>query len=171
MIRRLAVSAAVVSLCLSGCDRAAKTPEASSAEAQAAPAELAPAPGAPVGADAPVGMQPSPPLDAPAIPGAPAFAALYPGAELDGSPTVADGEAGAGGLVTFHTTASPDEVVSFYRERAESAGLRSVMGMNQGDARAYGAAGEAANGPTLHVVAAPAEGTSTSVQLSWSAGH
>ena len=80
-------------------------------------------------------------------------------------------EAGPGGLVTFTTPASPDDVVAFYRERAEAAGLRSVTGMNQGEARAYGAAGDRVDGPSLQVVAAPTEAGDTSVQLSWSAGQ
>ena len=54
--------------------------------------------------------------------------------------------------------------------RAEEAGLTSVMGMNQGDARAYGAAGGQAGATNLQVVAAPGAGGETSVQLSWSAG-
>lgn len=172
MIRRLAVPTAAVSLCLisvslglSGCDRTS-TPQAPSPAPDAAQASVADDHPAPAPVDAPPATE-----AAPAIPGAPAFAALYPGAELDGEPTVASGQAGDGGLVTFRTSASPDAVVEFYRARAESAGLRSVMGMNQGDARAYGAAGNAANGPTLQVVAAPGEGAETSVQLSWSAGQ
>ena len=83
----------------------------------------------------------------------------------------AGGEAGPGGLVTFTTTASPDDVVAFYRERAEKAGLRSVAGMNQGDTRAYGAAADAGNGASLQVVATPTETGVTSVQLGWSAGQ
>jgi hypothetical protein len=45
------------------------------------------------------------------------------------------------------------------------------MGMNQGDARAYGAAGGPAGATNIHVVAAPGEGGETSVQLSWSEGR
>ncbi len=104
----------------------------------------------------------------PAAPGAPAFAALYPDAVVEAPPTVADGEAGPGGLVTFTTQADPETVIAFYRERAEASGLVSVMAMNQGDAQAYGAA--APEGANLQVVAAPTEDGPTSVQLSWSAG-
>lgn len=168
MTFRLAVSAAVVLFCLAGCDRRADAPAApvdAVDVADAPPPAVAPA-DTPV--DAPVTA--SAPAVAPIAPGAPAFAVLYPGAELDAPPTVADGDAGPGGLATFRTTASPDAVIEFYRARAEAAGLRSVMGMNQGEARAYGAAGEGGNGATLHVVAATEEGAETSVQLSWSAG-
>lgn len=105
-----------------------------------------------------------------AIDGAPAFAALYPGAQTDGAPVMASGADGAGGLVTFTTPASPDAVVDFYRQRAENAGLASVMAMNQGHARAYGAADDAEKGASLQVVAAPGEDGLTSVQLTWSNG-
>jgi hypothetical protein len=169
MIRRLAASAVVVSLCLAGCqnpepgvepigdgEAASKATPPTTAEPTAAPeAGEATAPAA---------------MSAPAAPGAPAFAALYPGAQVDGAPTQATGAAGDGGLVTFRTAATPDEVVAFYRERAEGAGLRSVMGMNQGDARAYGAAGGEPEGASLQVVAAPGDDGETSVQLSWSEG-
>lgn len=168
MIRRLAASAAVVSLCLitvalSGCDgsKAPKTPETATKPATQV------AEGPPTAATPP-GPEVAPKAEAGTIvAGAPAFAVLYPGAELDGQPTLPGGRA-EGGIVTFRTAASPDQVVEFYRAKAEGAGLRSVTGMNQGDARAYGAAGGAANDVTLQVVAAPGEDDQTSVQLSWS---
>lgn len=167
MIRRMVVSAAAVLLGLAGCrDRVDKPVAPPAPEAHAAPV----APVAP--ADAPSSAKPdATPAVAAAIPGAPAYAALYPGAELDGHPTIGGGEAGAGGLVTFRTKATPDEVVAFYKVRAEDAGMRSVMGMNQGDARAYGAADGGNDGPRLQVVAAPGDGAYTSVQLTWSEGQ
>lgn len=166
MIRRMAASAALVCLCLAGCD------ERSKAEQTPAPPPLAASgePTAPAAADAPPAEAVAPAAAVPAAPGAPDYAALYPGAALDQPATIADGPEGAGGLVTFTTAASPDEVVAFYRSRAEAAGLSSVMGMNQGDARAYGAAGGQNGAVNLQVVAAPGEGGETSVQLSWSAG-
>lgn len=167
MTLRLAATAAVVLLCIAGCDRSAKPSQQEAAPAGAAPAVVAETP---TPDQAPLPRDTSAPAG-PAADGAPAFAALYPGAQVEGQPLTGDGEAGAGGLVTFTTTASPDEVVAFYRERAEAAGLRSVTGMNQGDARAYGAAGDSAHGPSLQVVAAPTDGATTSVQLSWSAGQ
>ena len=71
----------------------------------------------------------------------------------------------------FATDAEPDAVVAFYRQHAEAAGLTSVMGMNHGDARAYGAAGPQPNGASLQVVASPGEADRTSVQLTWNAGR
>ncbi|WP_404418384.1 hypothetical protein [Brevundimonas vesicularis] len=164
MTLRLAASAVVVLFCLAGCDRSAQPVEAKAAPNSASSANVDATP--PV-AEAPVVSSAS----APAANGAPAFAALYPGAKVDGQPLAGDGEAGPGALVTFTTTASPDDVVAFYRERAEKAGLRSVAGMNQGETRAYGAAADAADGPSLQVVAAPTETGETSVQLGWSAGQ
>ncbi|WP_029417007.1 hypothetical protein [Brevundimonas bacteroides] len=102
----------------------------------------------------------------PATDGAPAFAVVYPGATIQADPVVATGPEGPGGLVTYLTDAPPEAVIAFHRERAEAAGLSSVMAMNQGDARAYGAAKARAS---LQVVAAPTPEGRTSVQLSWSA--
>lgn len=112
---------------------------------------------------------PSMPDAAPIVQGAPSFAVLYPGGEIEAPATVASGTAGPGGLVAFRTDADPATVVAFYRQRAEAAGLSSVMAMNMGEARSYGAA-QADAGANLQVVASPVEGGQTSVQLSWSAG-
>ena len=85
-------------------------------------------------------------------------------------PTTASGDSGEVGLVTFRTDATPDEVVAFYERRAVAAGMRPVMGMSQGDARAFGASAGETEGAKLQVVAAPDEAGATSVQLSWSSG-
>lgn len=163
MMLRLTTVCAVVLFSLAGCDRA-KAPAAPEAQPQGSPETGArPADKGPAA--------PGPSADAPPAAGAaPAFAVLYPGARVDGAPLTADGAAGPGGLVTFTTDATPDQVVAFYRERAEAAGLKSVTGMNQGEARAYGAAGDVADGPSLQVVAAPGADGATSVHLNWSAG-
>ena len=170
MKRSVAAVAVAFTVGLTGCDeRSEAAPETSlppSAEAQpaaAAPTALAEAEAAP----APVA---APAADATAIDGAPAFAALYPGAQTDAPATLASGPTGPGGLITFTTEAAPEAVVAFYRQRAEAAGLAPVMAMNQGEARAYGAAARKADGPTLQVVASPGEDGLTSVQLTWSAG-
>ncbi|WBT06631.1 hypothetical protein PFY01_02840 [Brevundimonas vesicularis] len=164
MTLRLAASAVVVLFCLAGCDRSAQPVEAKTAPEASAPAV---ADATPPATEAPAVSETS----APAADGAPSFAVVYPGAQVDGQPLAAGGEAGPGGLITFTTSASPDDVVAFYRERAEKAGLRSVAGMNQGDTRAYGAAADAVNGASLQVVATPTETGETSVQLGWSAGQ
>jgi len=166
MKRSLTAVAIPLILGSAGCDTStapAKAPEA--AENAESPALVAPVP-APAVAPA---AEPTV-MATTATPGAPAFAAIYPGGEIEGEPTLATGPAGPGGLVTFTTEATPDDVVKFYRQRAEAAGLAPVMSMNQGDARAYGA--QAATDASIQVVASPAEdGAATSVQLSWSAGQ
>ena len=154
MIRRLSVACLFVTL--AACSPA---PEAKTAETEAA---AAPATEAPAAALVPAQS---------AAPGAPAFAVLYPGARVDDAPTLADGVGGPGGIVAFTVDANPDQIVAFYKQRAETAGLASVMGMNQGDTRAYGAAGSGESGAALQVVASPAEGGGASVLLTWSAGR
>jgi len=163
MKRSVAAVAVALSVGLVGCDeRSQAAPETSLPPPADTPAEIAP-----VAASAPAAdVEPAPA----SIDGAPAFAALYPGAQTDGPATVANGPTGPGGLITFTTDAGPDAVVAFYKQRAEAAGLAPVMAMNQGEARAYGAAARSTNGATLQVVASPGEGGLTSVQLTWSAG-
>jgi len=165
MKRSVAAVAVALTVGLVGCDgRSEAAPEASLPPPADAPAEMAS-----VAAAVPAAEAAAAPASAP-IDGAPVFAALYPGAQADGPATVATGPTGPGGLITFTTDADPDAVVAFYRQRAEAAGLAPVMAMNQGEARAYGAAARKDNGATLQVVASPGEGGLTSVQLTWSAG-
>ncbi|MBB5747145.1 hypothetical protein [Brevundimonas variabilis] len=161
MKRKFAVVAMTLALGLSACEGPGDTtPAANVAEDVAAPAAADPP-----AAEARVELAPA----SPAVPGAPDYAALYPGAVIEGVPTVADGVAGPGGLLTFSTEAEPQAVVDFYKRRAEASGLSPVMSMNQGEAIAYGAGSP--EGATIQVVASPAEAGGTSVQLSWSAGE
>lgn len=108
------------------------------------------------------------------VAGAPDFAVIYPGGEIQGDVTFSPGGSGAvgsgpGGIVTFITASTPAQVVGFYRQRAEAAGLSSVMAMSQGDTQAYGAHSPG-TGANLSVVASVNDDDQTSVQLSWSAG-
>ncbi|MNQ92478.1 hypothetical protein D3C85_1079070 [compost metagenome] len=163
MKRSVAAVAVALTVGLTGCD------ERSEAAPEIAPSAATPDEPAVAASDA-ITDAAATAASATPITGAPAFAALYPGAQADAPTTVASGATGPGGLITFTTDAAPDAVVAFYRERAETAGLAPVMAMNQGEARAYGAAARKENGATLQVVAAPGEGGLTSVQLTWSAG-
>lgn len=164
MKRSVAAVAVALSVGLIGCDeRSEAAPEASPPPSAEAPPAAAPTEVAPTPAPATVS-------DAMTIDGAPVFAALYPGAQIDSPATLASGPTGPGGLITFTTDAAPETVVAFYRQRAEAAGLSPVMAMNQGEARAYGAAARKDKGASLQVVASPGESGLTSVQLSWSAG-
>lgn len=101
--------------------------------------------------------------------GAPTFATLYPEATLDQPVVLANGAEGPGGLAEFTTAASPDDVIDHYRRLADSAGLKPVMAMNQGNARAFAALDPA--GAEVQVVASPDEAGATSVQLTWKNGH
>lgn len=157
MKSRLAVVALVATVAIAGCDRRASAP---GAEASAAPAPSVSA----NAVTAPPALATETDLDA-----RPQFAAVYPEGEIQGAPLVAGGSAGEGGVLTFTTPANPDAVIAFYRERAEASGLATMMALNQGEARAYGAQNPG-SGASLNVVAAPSDAL-TSVQLTWSAGH
>jgi glucose/arabinose dehydrogenase len=164
MKRTLAAAALMAALALAGCGQAPADEAPAAAEAVAAADAAAPAAAAAVPAE-PAGAA------TPAAPGAPAFAVVYPGGAAQGPATVARGPDGPGGILSFTTEAAPDAVIDFYRKRAEAAGLASVMAMNTGDARAYGAAASDGSGKLLRVVATPVEDGPTSVQLDWTAGR
>ncbi|WP_332659473.1 hypothetical protein [Brevundimonas sp.] len=163
MKRMFAAAALTATLAAAGCgpspaqDAVAPADAAVDAAARAAPEAAAPAAATTAAA-------------APAAPGAPVFAVVYPGGAVSGPATVAQGPDGPGGILSFTTDAAPEAVIAFYRQRAEAAGLASVMAMNQGEARAYGAAAEDGSGKLLRVVATPVENGPTSVQLDWTAG-
>ena len=154
-----------LSLALVACD--SSTPNvAETSPAQAgspAPVEDVPPP-----ADSDISeTQPQVPAQ-PAASNAPAFATLYPGAALSQPVVTARGPDGPGGIAEFTTSATPDEVISFYRDAAAKTGLKPVMSMNQGDARAFAALNSA--GAEVQVVASPNSEGATSVQLTWKAG-
>ena len=161
MKRTLAAAALMAAMAMAGCSQA---PADEAPVAEAVPAADAAAPAAPAPAEAAAPASP-------AAPGAPAFAVVYPGGTPQGPATGARGPDGPGGILSFTTEATPDAVVAFYRQRAEAAGLASVMAMNTGEARAYGAAAEDGSGKLLHVVATPVENGPTSVQLDWTNGR
>ena len=169
MKRSVAAVAVALTVGLTGCDgRSEAAPEVDVVAATPTAPAAEPMTGTETANAAP--DLTAPVADATAIHGAPVFAALYPGAEADAPATVASGPTGPGGLITFSTDATPDAVVAFYRQRAEAAGLSPIMAMNQGEARAYGAAARKADGASLQVVASPDDDGRTSVQLTWSAG-
>jgi hypothetical protein len=162
MKRTLAAVALMAAMAMAGCSQAPADEAPDAAEAVAAAHAAVPAAAAP--AESSAGATP-------AAPGAPAFAVVYPGGVALGPVTVARGPDGPGGILSFTTEATPDAVVAFYRQRAEAAGLASVMAMNTGEARAYGAAAGDGSGKLLHVVATPVEDGPTSVQLDWTNGR
>jgi hypothetical protein len=160
MKRSMAVALMAMATSLTGCgngDATAEQPVAPEAAAEAADSVV------PAASDALV--------PAAMTSGVPTFAVPYPDSQSAGSQTVATGPDGPGGILTFTTEADPDTVVAWYRQRAEAAGLSSVMAMNQGKARAYGATAADNAGTNLRVVADPVDDGSTSVQLTWSVGR
>lgn len=162
MKRIFAAAALTATMAVAGCGQSPAPGAAASDEAAAdTAARVAPEPAAAAATTA---------AAAPAAPGAPVFAVVYPGGTVSGPATTAQGPDGPGGILSFTTDAAPETVIAFYRQRAEAAGLASVMAMNQGEARAYGAAAEDGSGKLLRVVATPVENGPTSVQLDWTAG-
>ena len=153
-------AAAGLASCKDGKPKGAEDPGAAIARAET-PVE----PVAPIPAETPAPkVLAESAADAPVV-GAPAFAVVYPGGRLDPSADEALGET----ALAFTTEASPEEIVEFYRRKAETAGLVSVMSMNQGDVRGYGAS-DAAGATSLRVLAHPSDAGRTAVQLSWSGG-
>ncbi len=169
MKRSLAATAVVAAMVLAGCSQrepAEDTPAAGDAAVEAA----APA------ADAPAEARLAPSAGAaaavPAADGAPAFAVLYPGAEIKTPATLAQGPDGPGGIVRFTTDADPEAVIAFYRQRAEAAGLKPINSMNRGNAQAYSAGdGVDGRGQLLQVIAERIDGGPTDVQLDWTTGR
>lgn len=162
MNRIMAAAALSAALGLAGCGQGGAPDKAATDTAApvAAPASAA----ADAAADA---SAPAVVAATPATAGAPAFALLYPGATVTSPATIAYGPDGPGAMISFTTPASPEDVIAFYRQHAEAAGLMSVNSMNRGTARAYGAAAGDGGGSLLHVVAdAPGDGQ-THVQLDW----
>ena len=158
---RGAVLAAAV-LALTACGDRSESPDAAETPPADALAGTGPGPAA-------VDPAPAAPAPAPArADGAPPFAAVYPGARLQGPAVTSENETERGGMVTFTTPDHPEAVIAWYRDRAEAAGLASAMTMTQGETQVFGARADGA-GAHVQVVATPVDGE-TSVQLTWSSG-
>lgn len=167
MKRSFAATAVVAAVVLAGCGDREPAPETPAAGEVAAEVG-APAAGPGAATPTPAGTTTA----QPAAPGAPAFAVIYPGAELKAPATVAQGPAGPGGIVQFTTDADPEAVIAFYRQRAEAAGLKPINSMNRGDAQAYSAGdGASGRGKLLQVIATRIEDGPTDVQLDWTNGR
>jgi hypothetical protein len=157
-IAGLAIAALAVGGCSESGSRAeAGAPAEASAPATAAPASVTPTEAPAVAAEA--GATPA------AGNGPPAFAEPVPGAEIQ-QVTAGDSADAEGGLAVYTTDVPPEDVIAFYRSRAEAAGLASTMAMTQGDTHAYGAS-DADGATNVSIVASP-DGQRTSVQVSWS---
>lgn len=142
--------------------------ETARAEASAEAAEDAAATADAMVADAAAASEPSGHAIAPS---APDYAVYMPGSELSGEPTLASGADGSGGMVEFANPAAPEDVIAFYRQKAEAAGLLTVATMSRDGTLSYTASdGMADQGKLLNVVASPTD-SGTSVHLDWSGGR
>ncbi|MBA4805287.1 MAG: hypothetical protein H2038_11595 [Brevundimonas sp.] len=172
MKRLFAAAAVSAAMVMTGCDRPAEEPAAPAAADAATETAATPPPADPGRAAPAAGAEVAAGPALPAAPGAPAFAVVYPGGVAKSGAVSGQSPAGPGGMLEFTTEATPDEVVAFYRQRAEAAGLKSITSLNRDGARGY-AAGDGADGrgQMLNVVATPVEDGPTDVVLSWSSGR
>ena len=92
----------------------------------------------------------------------PAFAPVYPGAQVKGSVT---SQTEGGGTFAFDTADAPEKVIAFYKDRAKSAGLEEKLSlMANGSITYMASAGE--DKKTVQVIAATA-GAGSRVQVFW----
>ncbi|WP_271077334.1 hypothetical protein [Aurantiacibacter sp. MUD61] len=71
----------------------------------------------------------------------PAGFTIYPGAEVVSNTSVS-GEQGDGTMIIMTSSASRDDLVAFYREQAEGAGIDINMSMESGDMNMIGGEGD-----------------------------
>ena len=95
----------------------------------------------------------------------PDFVTVYPGGKVR-STTIGAGKDGTGGTITFETTASPAEVIAWYKEKAAKEGLSKAIDMNMGGTTMFTAHSDGGR-KTLQVVAATSGG-GAQVQVNWS---
>lgn len=89
------------------------------------------------------------------------YAPAYPGAKVTTS-MAGNSDEGAGGMVSFETSDSPEKVVDFYKPRAAAAGLTNVSNMDVNGAKIFGASDEA-TGRSLGIQASVADGKTTAL--------
>jgi hypothetical protein len=95
----------------------------------------------------------------------PDFVSIYPGAKVLSSLTGADDSANGGG-VAYTTSASPADVIAFYRKKAKAEGMKETMNAEMGGTRILAAKNEK-TGESFHVNAVPSDG-GTQASLFWS---
>jgi len=76
---------------------------------------------------------------------------LYPGAEIQSSLTGRSDE-GAGSMISFKTSASPDEVIDFYRKQMEGAGITIENEVNSAGMKMIGGKAAKGGGVNLTVI-------------------
>jgi len=91
----------------------------------------------------------------------PSYAPLFPGAKVEATVTAAN----QGGMVSFKTSASAQEVIAFYKKAAADAGFKDNLDMTTGDAVTFSASD--ANGKRTFSVVATKNADGTHAQVTW----
>ncbi len=94
----------------------------------------------------------------------PAYLPLFPGAKITASFS-GQGKDGAGGVVSFHTSAAPADVIAFYKQKAVAAGMADAMNMETGGTMMYAANNEKAK--TQLSVTATKAADGSDAQVTW----
>ncbi|MGC9953185.1 MAG: hypothetical protein ABSD21_02760 [Rhizomicrobium sp.] len=94
----------------------------------------------------------------------PDFAPVYPGAQVKGSVTA---QTEGGGTFAFESSAAPEKVIAFYKDKAKSAGLAEKLSMSGNGGMTYVASADDGK-KTLQVIAAKS-GTGSQVEVYWAA--
>jgi hypothetical protein len=95
----------------------------------------------------------------------PSYLPLYPGAKVTASFT-GSGKDGAGGMVSFQSSAAPADIINFYKPKVTAAGMAQTASMEMGATTTYAAANETSKRSVS--VTATKGGDGTTVQLAWS---
>ena len=86
----------------------------------------------------------------------------YPGATVVTNTAIREG-ATIGNMVILQSSASPEEIIAFYRRQAEAAGLPVTREVNSNGVMMIGA--EAEDGKSFNLTASPQDGGGTSAML------
>ncbi|HEY5047927.1 MAG TPA: hypothetical protein VII49_07920 [Rhizomicrobium sp.] len=95
----------------------------------------------------------------------PGFVSVFPGAKIDSS-VVGVGAKGNGGTVILETSASPADVIAYYKQKSSAAGFGETMNMATGGTTMFTASSKDSK-KTVEVVASTSNGA-THAQVIWS---
>jgi hypothetical protein len=93
----------------------------------------------------------------------PDFAPLYPGANVTSSIGGANPNGSKGAQVTFTVNAAPADVIAFYKQKSDAAGLAQTVNADVNGTVMF----EAGKGKKSEVVSATKSGNSTQVSVVW----
>jgi hypothetical protein len=91
----------------------------------------------------------------------PSYAPMFPGATVEATVTAPN----QGGMVTFKTSASTQEVIAFYKKSAAGAGFKDNLDMTSGDTVTFSASNP--NGSHTFNVVATKSDDGTHAQVTW----